>query len=84
MLSHITETELKSDTIIISLNRQILNVCKNQLSSGPFLHWPARSVPDCVTNFKKDTLRLGNKKIQVSLDVTLYSWVNSLQRFKVM
>jgi len=71
------ELKLKSNTSVISLMHHLLNVHKNQLNSKPFMHWRAGS--DNVTDFKKDILRSGNKKIQVFWNVVL---LNSFQCFK--
>ena len=74
------ELKLKSNTSVISLIHHLLNVHKNQLNSKPFMHWPARN--DNVTDFMKDTLKSGNKKIQVFWNVVLCPWVNSVQCFR--
>jgi hypothetical protein len=74
------ELKLKSNTSVISLIHHLLNVHQNQLNSKPFMQWPARS--DNVTDFMKDTLRSGNKKIQVFWNVVLCPQVNSVQCFK--
>ena len=76
------ELQLKSNTSVISLKQHFLNVQKNQLNSEPFMHWPARS--DNVTDFKKDTVRSGKRKIQVFWNVVLCPLVNSFQCFKVL